>query len=220
VQTAYRWGMPGSRLRATRYHAPMSRRRRERVPYHLDSGGVRPLPREELVAILRGADMMIRRGGRTQLSKVLKGSREATILEHGLDRCPSYGFYRQLSLEEILRRIDWVIERRFLQIEYEGRLPVLVFTAEGWAIEVETMAEELLRGMDARLEAGPPYDLSDLKDRNRELILLLLDKVEQSGRRELIPLLEAWAAIDYAKVRARLARTIRALSGLRLVAPV
>jgi len=181
---------------------------------------VRPLAREELAAILRGADMMIGRGGRTQLSKVLKGSREATILEHGLDRCPSYGFYRQLSLEEILRRIDWAIERRYLQIEYDGRLPVLIFTAAGWAIEVETMAEELLRGMDARLEAGPPYDLSNLKDRNREMILLLLDKVEQSGRRELIPLLEAWAAIDYAKVRARLARTIRALRGLRLVAPI
>ena len=190
----------------------MSRRKANRVPYHLDATGVSDLARAEIVAILRGADTMIARGGRTQLSKLLKGSREASVLEHGLDRCPSYGYYRVLSLEDILRRIDWVIQHGFLRIEYEGRLPVLIFTDRGWAIEVETMAEELLRSFDARLAAGPPYDLSDLKDRNRQMILLLLDKVEATARPELIPLLEAWSAIDYAKVRARIGRVIRALA--------
>lgn len=187
-------------------------RRKQRVPYHLDSGGVRVLTEEEIAAILRGADTMIARGGRTQLSKLLKGSREKTVLEHGLDRCPSYGYYRELAVDEILRRVDWVIQRGFLSIEYEGRLPVLVFTDRGWGIEVEIMANELLRGFDARLAAGPPYDFSDLKDRNRQMIMLLLDKVEATGRPELIPLLEAWLAIDYAKVRARIRQVIRALS--------
>jgi RQC domain len=187
-------------------------RRKQRVPYHLDAKGVAALSRGEIVAILRGADTMIGLGGRTQLTKLLKGSREASVLEHGLDRCPSYGFYRELKLEEILRRVDWTIQAGFLGLEYEGRLPVLFFTERGWAIEVETVADELLRDFDARLAAGPPYDFSDLKDRDRQMILLLLDKVEASGRRELIPLLEAWAAIDYAKVRARIARVIHALA--------
>jgi hypothetical protein len=190
----------------------VSRRRLQRVPYRLDATGVGHLTPNEIAAILRGADTMIGRGGRTQLAKLLKGSREASVLEHGLDRCPSYGFYRELSVEEVLRRIDWVIENDLLEIEYSGRLPVLVFTEEGWAIEVETMAEELLHGFDARLAAGPPYDMSDLKDRNRQMILLLLDKLEASGRPELIPLLQAWHAIDYAKVRARIATVIRALA--------
>jgi hypothetical protein len=190
----------------------MSRRKVQRVPYRLDASGVSGLERGELVAILRGADEMIARGGRTQLSKLLKGSREASVLEHGLDRCPSYGFYRELALDEILRRVDWVIQQGFLRIEYDYRLPVLVFTKEGWAIEAETMAEELLRDFDVRLEAGPPYDFSHLKDRNREMIMLLLDKLEASGRPELIPLLQAWSEIDYAKVRARIAQVIRALA--------
>lgn len=190
-------------------------RRKPRVPYHLDAAGVKELTSDDIVAILRGADTMIARGGRTQLSKLLKGSREASVLAHELDRCPSYGFYRELSLDEVLRRVDWVVEQGFLQIEYYGRLPVLVFTKRGWAIEVETMAAELMRGFDERLAAGPPYDFSDLKDRNREMILLLLDKLAASGRPELIPLLKAWAAIDYAKVRARIGQVIRTLAAER-----
>lgn len=193
------------------YDAPVSRKK-QRVPYHLDAGVVTSLAENEIAAILRGADTMIARGGRTQLAKLLKGSREASVLEHGLDRCPSYGYYREWKHEEILHRIDWVIQQGFLQIEYFGQLPVLTFTPEGWAIEVETMAEEVLRSFDTRLAAGPPYDFSDLQDRNRQMILLLLDKLEASGRPELIPLLEAWAEIDYAKVRARIARVIRAFS--------
>jgi hypothetical protein len=43
------------------------------------------------------------------------------------------------------------------------------------------------------------------------MILLLLDKLEASGRRDFIPILSAWAAIDYAKVRARIEQVIRAL---------
>jgi hypothetical protein len=191
----------------------VGRRRQQRVAYRLDTTGVRDLTEGEIAAILRGADTMIGRGGRTQLSKLLKGSREASVLAHELDQCPSYGFYRDLAVEEVLRRIDWVIKQGYLQIEYEGRLPVLVFTPNGWAVEVETMAAELLRTFDVRLAAGPPYEFSDLKDRNREMILLLLDEVEASARPELIPLLEAWAAIEYQKVRARIRRAIGTLKG-------
>jgi hypothetical protein len=187
-------------------------KRKQRVPYHLDSGGVRDVGSTEISAILRGADVMIARGGRTQLSKLLKGSRGASILERGLDRCPSYGFHRDLPIEEVLRRIDWVIEHGYLRIEYEGRLPVLVFSPRGWEIERENMAEELLGDLDALLEAGPPYDMSHLKDRDRGMIFLFLDKIEASGRPELVPLLKAWMEIDYAKVRARISNVMKALA--------
>jgi hypothetical protein len=187
-------------------------RKVKRVAYRLDSRGVRDLPAADIVAILRGADTMIATGGRTQLSKLLKGSREKSVIEHGLDRCPVYGFYRELPIDEILRRIDWTIENEYLRIEYNYRLPVLVFTNRGWAIEVVTMAEELLRGFDDRLAAGPPYDFSDLKDRNREMIFLLLDKVAASRRFDFIPLLRAWQQIDYQKVQARIKGIIRAFS--------
>lgn len=191
----------------------MAKRDRQRVRYQLDATGVKELSGGEVSAILRAADTMIARGGRTQLSRVLKGSREKIILEHGLDLCPAYGFYRHIPLDEILRRIDWMIENEYLQITYNGRLPVVIFTERGWAVEVETMAEELVRMFEARLAKGPPHDFSELKDRNRQMIFLLLDKLEASGRPELIPLLQEWAEIDYAKVRARIAAVIRTLTG-------
>jgi len=190
----------------------MGKRDRQRVRYQLDSTGVKNLAGPEIAAILRAADEMIGAGGRTQLSRVLKGSREKVIFEHGLDLCPSYGFYRELPIDEILRRIDWMIENDYLRIIYNGRLPVVVFTERGWAIEVEKRAEELVGMFEARLDHGPPYDFSELKDRNRQMIFLFLDKLEASGRPEFKPLLEAWAEIDYAKVRARIARVIRTLT--------
>lgn len=156
---------------------------------------------------------MIMRGGRTQLAKLLKGSREKSILAHGLDECPSYGYYRDLPYEEVLKRVDWVILEGYLEIEYSKDLPMLVFSESGWAIELETMAEELLHDFDTLLTTGPPYDFTHLKDRDRQMIFRLLDKVEASARPELIPLLQAWEAVDYAKVRARIGRVVRALGG-------
>src|SRR5436190_1563202 len=117
-----------------------------------------------------------------------------------------------MPVDEILRRIDWMIENDYLGIIYSGRLPVVVFTERGWAIEVEKRAEELVGMFEARLDQGPPYDFSELKDRNRQMILLFLDKLEASGRPEFKPLLEAWAEIGYAKIRARIARVIRTLT--------
>jgi hypothetical protein len=191
----------------------MAKRDRQRVRYELDATGVTELSGGEIAAILRAADTMIGRGGRTQLSKVLKGSREKTILEHGLDLCPAYGFYRYVPIEEVLRRVDWMIENEYLAIVYSARLPVVAFTERGWAIEAETMAEELVGRFETWLAKGPPYDFTELKDRDRKMIFLLLDKLAASGRPELIPLLREWAEIDYAKVRARIAAVIRTLTG-------
>jgi len=94
----------------------MSRKVR-RVPFHLDAGGVKPLPPEEIRAILRGADDLIMRGGRNLLTK----------------------------------------------------------------------------------------------DKPRDLILLLLDKLEATGDRKYVPLLEAWERVDYKKVRQRIRQVITRL---------
>ncbi len=191
----------------------MSRKVR-RVPYTLDSRGIKSLPAPEIAAILRGADNLIASGGRTLLVRVLKGSRMKKVLELGLDRSPVYGYYAHLSSEEVLARIDWTIQHGFLAIEYDYRLPLLVYTEKGWEIERETYATELLQQFDARLAAGPgPFDMMYLKDRSRDMILLLLDKVEQTGDPKYIPLLEAWAEIDYKKVRQRIGQVIRRLRG-------
>lgn len=76
-------------------------------------------------------------------------------------------------------------------------------------MEKETRANELLRGFDEMFETGsPPFDMSDLKDRNRDLIWLLLEKVDAGRDRKYIPLLEAWMQVDCKKVRVRIGRVI------------
>jgi superfamily II DNA helicase RecQ len=187
-------------------------RKVQRVRYHLDAKGVEALPREEIVAILRGADDLIMSGGRNLLAKVLKGSQARRVLELKLEASPVYGHYRHLTLDKILARIDWVILEGYLALEYDYRLPLLVYSEKGWEIERETRAEELLRGFETLLESGQgSYDMSYLKDRNRGMILLLLDKMAATGDSKYIPLLEAWAAVDYKKVRARIREVIEQL---------
>jgi len=185
--------------------------KRPLIRYRLNPANVQQLPHEDIVAILRAADSMIASGGRTLLTRVLKGSREKSVLAHGLDRNPSYGYYRELATDDVAARVDWMITNGYLAIAYQGQLPVIVFTPRGWEIELETMADELLRGLDSILATGPPYDMSHLKDRDRGMILRLLEKVEETGRKELIPLLEAWAAIDYKKVNAAIRRVVLTL---------
>ena len=68
--------------------------RKQRVKYHLNSGGITHLDFHEIKAILRAADELIATGDRTILAKILKGSRDKKLLEYGLDQCPAYGFYR------------------------------------------------------------------------------------------------------------------------------
>ena len=183
-------------------------RRVRRVEYHLEPARIRHLPDEELRAILRAADPLIMRGGRTLLCKVLRGSRDRKVLELGLDRIPVHGYYRGIPEDDVLARIDWAIVNGYLDIAYDYRLPLLVFTDEGWAIERETYARELVDGFDALLAAGPPFDMTYLKDRDRGLILRVLDLVEERGDPRHLPLLEAWAEVDHRKVRERIHRIL------------
>lgn len=187
-------------------------RRVHRVPVRLHPCAGR-LAREDLLAILRGADEMINRGGRTLLAAVLRGSRRKEVLEHGLDRIPVHGHFRGMAEDEVLARIDRAIVDGYLDIQYDYRLPLLVFTPAGWEIEKETYARELFEGFDARLRAGPPFGMEELKDRNRGMILRLLALVAESDDPRYIPLLEAWAEVDYRKVRQRIGQVVRRLSG-------
>ncbi len=119
-------------------------RKVRRVPYRLDPMKKTNLSLDEVRAILRGADDLINSGGRSMLAKILKGSRDKKLLEMKFDENPSYGYYRNLTLAEITSRIDRVIIDGYLEIIYNYRLPVLLFTEAGWEIEKETYAEELL----------------------------------------------------------------------------
>ena len=193
----------------------MSRKSR-RAPIHLDAKGLIDLPVADLHAVLRGADDLIARGGRTLLKRILRGSKNKDVLARGLDRSPVYGHFKNLSDEETLARIDWTILNGFLRIEQLNRLPVLVYTQMGWEIERENFADELLAGLDNLVQNGPPYDMEYLKDKDRQMILRLLEKIETTLDTQYVPLLAAWKKIDYKKVQIRIREVIRRLEDERL----
>jgi len=191
----------------------MSRKVR-RVPVSLDTKGVTHLSSPEIAIILRGADELIMRGGRSLLSKVLKGSREKKLQDLSLDQSPAFGALRALSLEEILARIDWLIINHYLAIEYDYRLPLLVYTPRGWEIEKNTYAAELQGKLDHLIVSGKPAsDLKWLIDSHREVIMQLLNRIEASGDRKYIPLLESWSQSAVKKIRGRIRSVVEHLLG-------
>ncbi|WP_070120906.1 RQC-minor-1 family DNA-binding protein [Bacillus marinisedimentorum] len=185
----------------------------KRVRYQLDAKGIKSLPMEEMKVILRGADELIMQGGRHMLAKILAGSKDKKVLALELDKCPVYGAFKGTKQADILAKIDWMILSDYLDLEYDYKLPLLVFSDKGWEIERETYASELLENLITAADSGEFKFVETLKDRNRGMILLLLDKVAASGKTELIPILEHWKTIDYKKVRAKIDQVIDTLKG-------
>lgn len=170
----------------------MSRKVR-RVPVTLNARDVKELAEDEIRVILRGADDLIGSGGRGLLAKILKGSRQKAVLEHELDRSPVYGALSELSLEQITARIDWLIINRYLDIEYDYRLPLLVYAPRGWEIERETYADELLEGINRMLAGSNALqDLSWLTEKNPEVLRLVLGKIADTSDAKYLPILQRW----------------------------
>ncbi len=187
-------------------------RKKRKVPVNLHPQDSGPLTSEEIRIILRGADDLIGEGGRNILAKILKGSKDKKVLELGLNKSPAYGYYSDLSIHDITSKIDWLIIKKYLIIEYSGRLPMLIYSPKGWEIEKDTYAEELLSGFDKLIDSGIDcFNMLYLKDRARDMIMLLLDKIQDSGDSKYIPILKAWKKIDYRKVRARIDSVIMVL---------
>jgi hypothetical protein len=108
--------------------------------------------------------------------------------------------------------IDWMIDYDFLDISYSGKLPMIVFTDRGWEIERDLRADEFLEEWNRWLEDGIlKPDMNYLKDRNRGLVLLFLEKIRESGSTRYTPYLKEWEKIDYKKVRAEIQATIKVL---------
>lgn len=189
----------------------MSRKVR-RVPVSLDAGEIKDLPQEDIRLILRGADELISTGGRSMLAKILKGSKDKTIFKYKLNECPAYGYYQDMKLDDISKCIDWMIKEDYLRIEYDYRLPLLVFSEKGWQIEKETFAQELYQRMCLDVEEKKARVIFEMKEVNRQVVMCVLDKIEKDGTKEFLPYLEAWKMLEVKKVAARIAEVEKKIS--------
>lgn len=183
-----------------------------RVPIVLDAGEIKDLPQEDIRMILRGADELISTGGRSMLAKILKGSKDKTIFKYKLNECPAYGYYQDMKLDDISKCIDWMIKEDYLRIEYDYRLPLLVFSEKGWQIEKETFAQELYQRMCLDVEEKKARVLFEMKEVNRQVVMCVLDKIEKEGTEEFLPYLEAWKMLEVKKVAARIAEVEKKIS--------
>ena len=183
-----------------------------RVPVVLDAGEIKDLPQEDIRMILRGADELISTGGRSMLAKILKGSKDKTIFKYKLNECPAYGYYQDMKLDDISKCIDWMIKKDYLRIEYDYRLPLLVFSEKGWQIEKETLAQELYQRMCLDVEEKKARVIFEMKEVNRQVVMRVLDKIEKEGTEEFLPYLEAWKMLEVKKVAARIAEVEKKIS--------
>ncbi len=183
-----------------------------RVPVVLDAGEIKDLPQEDIRMILRGADELISTGGRSMLAKILKGSKDKTIFKYKLNECPAYGYYQDMKLDDISKCIDWMIKEDYLRIEYDYRLPLLVFSEKGWQIEKETFAQELYQRMCLDVEEKKARVIFEMKEVNRQVVMCVLDKIEKDGTEEFLPYLEAWKMLEVKKVAARIAEVEKKIS--------
>lgn len=183
-----------------------------RVPVSLDAGEIKDLPQEDIRMILRGADELISTGGRSMLAKILKGSKDKKIFEYKLNECPAYGYYQDMKLDDISKCIDWMIKKDYLRIEYDYRLPLLVFSEKGWQIEKETFAQEIYQRMCLDVKENKARVIFEMKEVNRQVVMRVLDKIEKDGTEEFLPYLEAWKMLEVKKVAVRIAEAENKIS--------
>ena len=91
---------------------------------------------------------------------------------------------------------------------------MIVFTDKGWIIERDQYANEFMQLWDQWIAIGfnpMDKDMEFLKDRNRGMILLFLQKIQASGNKSYIPYLQAWELIEYKKVKQAIREVIAAL---------
>ena len=176
--------------------------RKPKVQYELsDLRGQKVPSEEEIKNILRAADEIIFLAGRTMLAKILKGSKDKKLIEKELNNCPSYGYYNQLSIEEITKIIDWMIVNNYLDIEYNGRLPMITFSDRGFETYKPFYVDELYNCILNVNETVYDDLIERLKQTNRDVVKLLLLKIGVSKNIGFIRFLTKWEAADVKKVR-------------------
>lgn len=183
--------------------------KRKKIFVELDSGDISHLRDEDIIAMLRAAECVIGKSGRNMLVKILKGSKDKKVLELGHDTCLTYGYFNHLTMSEISHRVDYLILEKYLYFEHDFTgMPLLYYTDKGWEIEHVTYAHEIVE----KIKNLEPKDYQDyaltLKDRNRKMILKVIDIIQATSDEAFIPFLKVWKTVAYQKVKKEINKTI------------
>jgi uncharacterized protein UPF0158/RQC domain-containing protein len=164
-----------------------------------------PLTEEEYEWILRGASEIAAKGGRSQLSLLLKGSKSKAVLKYHLDSSPAYGKLSFLTVEEIENRIDQVIRKGVLVLHYlGGDLPLIVLSDSAW----ERVRPWANQQEATRAAAADDRTLNDIllswRNRRREEQVYLIDAVASLDAEAARRLFQAWHQVAGKEMRAKL----------------
>jgi len=170
-----------------------------------------PLSEKEIRTTIRGAEDVVYKGGRSLLAKILKGSKDNKIIELKLDKNPAYGAFKDETVEVITSMIDRIIDDYYLGIEYDYRLPLLAYEEKGLVIARDIISDEYFEKIKIAVEEDDFKIAGTFKDKSREMIFLLLEKIRKNGDDNYIPFLEYWKQHDHKKIQARINNVINDL---------
>lgn len=186
-----------------------------RVPYTLKPCK-EALSQDKIRIIIRGAEDVVYHGGRSLLAKILKGSKDKKVIELNLDKNLSYGFFKNDSIEIITSKIDWMIDKRYLDIEYDYRLPFLAYKDSGLKIAKDLISDEYFKKIKEAITNNDFQVALSFKDKNRDMVFILLEKICKNGDNRFIPFLEFWKKNDYKNVQAGINNVITDLNKKQL----
>jgi hypothetical protein len=183
----------------------------ESINEEIDAAENVPLTVEEHKCILRGAWQVAAKGGRSQLSLLLKGSKNKSVLKHGLNQSPIYGKLSYLTIEEIENRIDQLIRKGELRTEFFGDLPLILLTDQSW-LRIQPWAHEYECHLAASADARRLTEiLNNWRNRRREEQHQLLEAMALTERESARRVLQAWHGLAGKEMRSKIETTLSTL---------
>jgi len=159
--------------------------------------------------ILRAASEIAAKGGRSQLALLLKGSKDKKLLKHNLQNSPAYGKLPFLTIEEIENRIDHLIRRNELRVEFFGDLPLILLSDAAWEHVRPWSNEQECRRAAAADDGTLNEMLLQWRNRPRAEQFHLLDAVPSLDRESVLRILQAWREVAGKEVRAHIEEKLR-----------
>ena len=102
----------------------------------------------------------------------------------------------------------------YLDIDYNGRLPMIIFSEKGWETYKPFYADELYSCI-LKADKNIWSDLIEqLKQTNRQVVKLLLLKIGTSRNIGFIRFLEKWEEVEVRKVREMINKAVNKLKSV------